>query len=132
MNKGLTPDEIVKRVVLPPHLAKSPYLQPFYGRVDWSVRAIFAGNLGWFSGDAADLFPPDIDRIAGALKAIEGGNSIADVAENALSAGEAIDRAVAVAGHGGRQGRTGPRSAHPLAAQAGPRPNRARRVEIIF
>merc|ERR1712013_242959 len=33
------------------------HLQEFYGTVDWSVRGIFHSYLGWFSGDAADLFP---------------------------------------------------------------------------
>lgn len=55
MNNGLTVDEIVERVKLPPHLADKPYLQEFYGRVDWSVRSIFNGYLGWFGGNATDL-----------------------------------------------------------------------------
>jgi alkyl sulfatase BDS1-like metallo-beta-lactamase superfamily hydrolase len=55
MNLGLSPDEIVARVELPRHLANKPYLQEYYGRVDWSVRSIFAGYLGWFGGNATDL-----------------------------------------------------------------------------
>ncbi|MEH6525878.1 MAG: alkyl sulfatase dimerization domain-containing protein [Sneathiella sp.] len=55
MNNGLTVDEIVERVTLPPHLAEKPYLQEFYGRVDWSVRSIFSGYLGWFGGNATNL-----------------------------------------------------------------------------
>ncbi len=57
MNMGLTPDELVQTIKLPPHLAKSPYLQEFYGTVEWSVRGIFSGNLGWFDGNPANLFP---------------------------------------------------------------------------
>ena len=57
MNAGMTPDQLVDAIKLPPHLAKAPYLQPFYGKVSWSVRSVFAGNLGWFSGDSADLQP---------------------------------------------------------------------------
>jgi alkyl sulfatase BDS1-like metallo-beta-lactamase superfamily hydrolase len=57
MNKGLTADEIVEQVKLPPHLASLPYLHEYYGTVAWSVRAIFDGYLGWFSGNATDLFP---------------------------------------------------------------------------
>lgn len=65
MNRGLTPERIVEQVQLPPQLAASPYLQPFYGQVDWSVRAIFDGYLGWFSGDATDLAPlPPAERAA--------------------------------------------------------------------
>jgi alkyl sulfatase BDS1-like metallo-beta-lactamase superfamily hydrolase len=55
MNAGLTADEIVERVRLPHHLASKPHLQEFYGRVDWSVRSIFTGYLGWFGGNATDL-----------------------------------------------------------------------------
>jgi alkyl sulfatase BDS1-like metallo-beta-lactamase superfamily hydrolase len=57
MNQGLTPDELVETVVLPPHLADHPYLREFYGTVEWSVRSIFSGYLGWFDGDTATLSP---------------------------------------------------------------------------
>ncbi len=57
INMGLTPDELAEFVRLPPHLAEAPYLQPFYGTVAWSVRSMFAGNLGWFDGDSANLQP---------------------------------------------------------------------------
>ena len=57
MNMGLTPDELAETVQLPQHLAEAPYLQPFYGKVSWSVRSMFSGNLGWFDGDAATLDP---------------------------------------------------------------------------
>ena len=57
LNAGLTPDELAERIQLPPHLAEAPYLQPFYGKVSWSVRSMFTGNLGWFDGDAATLQP---------------------------------------------------------------------------
>lgn len=34
INKGLTPDELAEKVILPEHLSTSPFLQEFYGRVD--------------------------------------------------------------------------------------------------
>ena len=58
MNQGLTPDDIAERVRLPPHLADDPWLQEFYGTVAWSVRSVFTGYLGWYSGVARDMFPP--------------------------------------------------------------------------
>ncbi len=64
MNQGLTPLEIVEQVKLPPHLARQPYLHEYYGTVSWSVRAIFDGYLGWFSGNATDLFPLSLDERA--------------------------------------------------------------------
>jgi alkyl sulfatase BDS1-like metallo-beta-lactamase superfamily hydrolase len=57
MNMGMTPDELAEHVTLPPHLAKAPFLQPFYGEVSWSARSMFSGHLGWFDGDAATLQP---------------------------------------------------------------------------
>lgn len=57
MNMGMTPDELAEYVTLPPRLSQAPYLQPFYGKVSWSVRSMFSGNLGWFDGDSANLAP---------------------------------------------------------------------------
>ena len=57
MRKGLRPDELVQQVKLPPDLAAHPYLQEFYGSVPWSVRAIYTYYLGWFDGNATNLFP---------------------------------------------------------------------------
>ncbi len=57
INAGLTPDEIAEQIKLPSHLANAPHLQEMYGRVEFAARAVFAGTLGWFSGDPADLRP---------------------------------------------------------------------------
>ncbi|NNF15854.1 MAG: MBL fold metallo-hydrolase [Gammaproteobacteria bacterium] len=57
MNLGLTPDEAVERVRLPEHLQRSPYLKELYGTVEWSVRSVFSGNLGWFDGNPSTLRP---------------------------------------------------------------------------
>ncbi|MDC0254978.1 MBL fold metallo-hydrolase [Bacteriovoracales bacterium] len=56
MNSGLTPDELVQKVKLPKFLSEKPYLQEIYGRVDWAVRSIFSGYMGWFSGQSKDLY----------------------------------------------------------------------------
>ena len=57
MNQGLMPDQIVARLRLPAPLAKSPWLQEFYGKVSWGAKTTFDGNLGWFDGDPAHLQP---------------------------------------------------------------------------
>lgn len=57
MNQGLTPDQIVEKIKLPPHLAEDPWLQEFYGTIAWSVRSVFTGYLGWYSGASRDMFP---------------------------------------------------------------------------
>jgi len=73
MNKGLGPGQIAEKVKLPAHLATLPYLQPFYGTVAWSVRAIFDGYLGWFGGNATDLYPLGPARRAAKIAALAGG-----------------------------------------------------------
>ena len=73
MNLDLGPDEIVARVKLPWHLASKAYLREYYGRVDWSVRAIFDGYLGWFGGDATDLAPLDTRARAERMAKLAGG-----------------------------------------------------------
>ncbi|MEN8720942.1 MAG: alkyl sulfatase dimerization domain-containing protein [Oceanococcaceae bacterium] len=73
INAGLTPNELVERVQLPPHLAQEPYLAEFYGTVRWSARAVFAGNLGWFDGNPTTLDPlPPVER-AQRLATLAGG-----------------------------------------------------------
>jgi alkyl sulfatase BDS1-like metallo-beta-lactamase superfamily hydrolase len=70
INKGLTPEELVETVRLPAHLARKPYLQEYYGTVEWSVRSIFTGYLGWFGGSAAYLSPHSPDERAKRLAAL--------------------------------------------------------------
>jgi alkyl sulfatase BDS1-like metallo-beta-lactamase superfamily hydrolase len=63
MNEGLTPDELVGKVKLPQRLKNSPFLQEYYGTVEWSVRSVFAGYLGWFDGNPTTLRPlPPMER----------------------------------------------------------------------
>ena len=57
MNQGMYPDEIAEKIKLPEGIADSPYLKEFYGTVRWSVKSIFNGYLGWFSGNPAELDP---------------------------------------------------------------------------
>ncbi|XP_078492395.1 linear primary-alkylsulfatase-like [Ciona intestinalis] len=57
MNLFYEPDEIVEKVRLPQSLEKHPYLLEFYGSLDWSVRSVYNGHLGWFDADPANLNP---------------------------------------------------------------------------
>jgi alkyl sulfatase BDS1-like metallo-beta-lactamase superfamily hydrolase len=89
INRGLTPDQLVEAVVLPPHLATNPWLQEFYGTVEWSVRAIFTGYLGWFDGNAAHLSPLPPAQRAERMAALAGeGTSLASAAAAALDVGD--------------------------------------------
>ncbi len=85
MNAGLTPDELVQQVKLPDHLADDPNLQEYYGTVEWSVRSIFAGNLGWFDGNATNLFQlSDKERAERIAKLAGGNNALLEQAQAAL------------------------------------------------
>ncbi|MGB4072518.1 alkyl/aryl-sulfatase [Pseudomonas sp.] len=85
MNKGLTPDELVEKVKLPPHLAGyTPYLREYYGTVKHSVRQIYQGYLGWFQGDPVALDPIPPKEKAKRLIELMGGHD-----KLLLSAGEA-------------------------------------------
>ena len=75
MNQGLTPDEIVEKVKLPEHLKADPYLAEHYGTVEWSVRSIFAGYMGWFGGDPATLSFDAPDLRAKEIVELAGGAS---------------------------------------------------------
>ncbi|TFH25632.1 MAG: MBL fold metallo-hydrolase [Myxococcales bacterium] len=99
MNQGLTPDELVEVVRLPPHLASHPYLQELYGTVEWSVRSVFSGYLGWFDGDTATLSPaPPDDRARGYVQLAGGPEVMAKAVGAALDAGR-YAWAAELAGH---------------------------------
>jgi len=73
INQGKTVDEAVQVVKLPANLAGYHYLQEYYGRVDWAVRGIYAGNRGWYSGDGGDLVPDPPSYKARELVLLAGG-----------------------------------------------------------
>jgi len=73
MAKGLTPNELVYYVKLPPHLAKRSYLTEFYGRVDTAVRAVFTGSMGWFDGNPTNLSNLSAAEEAGRIAKLAGG-----------------------------------------------------------
>ena len=88
INRGMTPDEIAQYIKLPEHLASSPYLQEYYGKVSWSARSMFSGNLGWFSGDSADLQPLPPKEQAEMMAEISGGETkLLDYAKKYLDLG---------------------------------------------
>lgn len=56
-NADLPIETIVAQVGLPPKLAADRALDPLYGQVDWSARAIYTNHLGWFDGRPETLYP---------------------------------------------------------------------------
>lgn len=55
-NQGLDLETLAESIELPGHLKDLPYTIEYYGQVDWSVRAIYSNNLGWFDGRAEELY----------------------------------------------------------------------------
>lgn len=89
INQGYTPDQLVEAVQLPSHLAASPYLQELYGTVEWSVRSVMAGNLGWFDGNPATLQPqPGRVRAQKLIDLAGGPTKVRDAARAALEGGD--------------------------------------------
>ena len=89
MRQGERPDELVQHVKLPPPLAENPYLQEFYGGVEWTVRGIYADRVGWFDGNATNLFPlPEKDRAAKLVGLIGGPDQVLARGREALAARE--------------------------------------------
>jgi alkyl sulfatase BDS1-like metallo-beta-lactamase superfamily hydrolase len=87
IRQGLTADELVQQVKLPPALAGNPYLQEYYGGVAWSVRGIYAAYVGWFDGNPTHLFPLPPKERAERMVAMGGGaDRVLARAKDALSA----------------------------------------------
>lgn len=88
-NRGDRLATIADRAALPAHLAKIPALRELYGQVDWSARAIFTNELGWFDGSAADLYrPPDADLAREEVALAGGPSKLREKAKQALKDGK--------------------------------------------
>jgi alkyl sulfatase BDS1-like metallo-beta-lactamase superfamily hydrolase len=57
IDQGMTADELAHSIRLPDSLASKDDLQEFYGNIEWAVRSIYNGYLGWFDGNPTNLFP---------------------------------------------------------------------------
>ncbi len=88
LNRGFTPGEIKDLLVLPPHLADSPYLQETYGGKDWDIYHIFRYYRGYYTGEVRDLFPQSPLSEAQMSAELAGGvDALSSKAQNALDAG---------------------------------------------
>ncbi|MCB9675328.1 MAG: MBL fold metallo-hydrolase [Alphaproteobacteria bacterium] len=58
-------------------LAGDPALAELYGQLDWSARAIYTNELGWFDGRASQLYPlPPDDRAKRLIGAMGGREAV--------------------------------------------------------
>lgn len=86
MNQQKGPDELAHTVTLPAELANKPYLKEFYGKVSWSVRAYFAGTLGWFDGNPTSLAKLSPQQAAErTIKLAGGADELLKAAKNAVA-----------------------------------------------
>lgn len=89
IRKGERPDELVAHVTLPAALADNPFLREFYGGIEWTVRGIYADQVGWFDGNAAKLFPlPEKDRATRLVAIIGGVDRVIERGRAALAAND--------------------------------------------
>jgi alkyl sulfatase BDS1-like metallo-beta-lactamase superfamily hydrolase len=80
---------MAETIRLPKHLAEKHYNKEFYGQVDWSVRAIYTNNLGWFDGRADKLYPlPQQDVAAREVELLGGVDKVMRLADEAVEGGE--------------------------------------------
>ncbi|MGC6536637.1 MAG: alkyl sulfatase dimerization domain-containing protein [Candidatus Puniceispirillaceae bacterium] len=73
MDEGLSLDDICATITLPEPLASKPWLQEFYGKVDWSARAFATGILGWYDGNPTNLSTISTKERAAEMVALAGG-----------------------------------------------------------
>ena len=86
MNKGMSEDEVVTNVNLPEEYKGKPYLGEFYGTVDWAVRSIYGGYVGWFDGNPTNINPLSMDVYSRKMVEFIGGEEkIINEIKNALN-----------------------------------------------
>lgn len=87
INKGMTPDQLVHYVKLPRKFSEMDHLKEYYGNVEWAVRAIFTGYLGWFDGNPTTLFSLPLKEEAKRMADLAGGaDKLQNKADAALKA----------------------------------------------
>lgn len=88
MNRGFSESEAVEAVKLPPEYRDKPYLGEYYGTVEWSVRSVYNGYIGWFDGNPSNLYRPSDQACAKHLTELAGAENLLMGAQKALEKGE--------------------------------------------
>jgi alkyl sulfatase BDS1-like metallo-beta-lactamase superfamily hydrolase len=88
MNDGKDVHTLMKEIKLPPELD----VGEGYGKISWSVRGMYESYVGWFSGDAAEMFPQGRDSISDSLVKLAGGpKAIAGEAMKLVGEGKPVE-----------------------------------------
>ena len=84
-NKGLTLNETISTIKLPPHFKDHYTTQQLYGVVEHHVRQIYTGLFGWFDEDEANLFPiPSPERTQRLIAGFGGKEKVRTIIDEAL------------------------------------------------
>jgi len=85
IQNGNSVESIIAAAVLPPNLAGLPDLQPYYGCIPYSARAIYDSYVGWFDGNPTNLSPLSRKELgAELLEMVGSADKVLVHAENAL------------------------------------------------
>jgi len=89
INNGYQIDEISTMIKLPPTLENHPWLAYPKGQIQWNVKQIYYGTVGWYEEDAAFLHPVNLETRSSKIVNGFGGidNTILEV-RNAIKNGE--------------------------------------------
>jgi alkyl sulfatase BDS1-like metallo-beta-lactamase superfamily hydrolase len=89
MNQGKDVWTLMREVKLPPELE----VGEGYGKISWSVRAIWENYAGWFHHEStAELYPVPPRSVSPDLVALAGGpDAVAEAARKKLEAGAAVE-----------------------------------------
>lgn len=64
MNQGMNLSSTLQAVTLSEELRNKEYLAEYYGTIEWTVKGIYQGYVGWFDGDPVHLMPSSEEIIA--------------------------------------------------------------------
>ena len=88
MNQGMSMSETVEQVKLPEAYLKKDYLGEFYGTVEWSVKGIYCGYVGWFDGNPVHLFPVSDKEYQATLRELIGLHKLKEKISSCLDSKE--------------------------------------------
>ena len=88
VNKNYSPDQIIDCLVLPPHMASHPDLQPYYHRLDWLIRGMYLKRAGWVSDGVSLVRLTDKQNAVRLMELLGGADKTAEHALKAYKEGD--------------------------------------------
>ncbi|WP_154889490.1 alkyl sulfatase dimerization domain-containing protein [Longibaculum muris] len=84
MRQGMTLDETVQAVHLEDKYQSLEYLEEYYGTVEWSVKSIYNGYVGWFDGNVNQLMPVSLNVYNKTLLELIGEDKLIEKVKNLM------------------------------------------------